>query len=224
MPKSTPMTFNDYLILEFIKTGLALVVLVVTWFFGQRILAYWELKKKRKELDIATATQFQHLYGEYKQLWRLWKVFSNRSEYDLLVPDHTRWELLQRATAAESSVEAVIVKLTTERAINKTDIETLGLFRQAYQQLRQGIRDNKTLRLSHESPEYILFNELSDKVACLIMSGKQIDHPVAKVVIQNHKQIVDFRSRHWTAEIEKTRGKYNLPQAEDSQKAKDSQT
>ncbi|MBI5301519.1 MAG: hypothetical protein HY868_05230 [Chloroflexi bacterium] len=51
------MTFIEQVYIELIKTAFALFVLGLTWFVGQRILAYWEIKKKRKELDIATATQ-----------------------------------------------------------------------------------------------------------------------------------------------------------------------
>lgn len=68
------MSFQQSVFLELIKTGLAVLVLGISWFVGQQILAYWEIKKKRRELDIATVTEFQQLYGEYKEVWRLWKL------------------------------------------------------------------------------------------------------------------------------------------------------
>ena len=52
------------------------LVLAATWFLGQRILNSWDLRKKRQELDIAAATQFQQLYGEAKEVARLWRFIT----------------------------------------------------------------------------------------------------------------------------------------------------
>lgn len=189
--------------IEFIKTILALFVLGVTWFVGQRILAYWEIKKKRKELEIATTTQFQQLYGEYKAVWRLWKIFYKEvsRKHDFAAPDHTRWELLQRAITAESGIEAIVMKLATERMLTASDIENLGLFRQGYQKLRQAIRDNTPLDYNYKSPEYILFNELASKVASLVSAGKQKKPPEPIKAYEHLTEIAKYRSEHWDNKV-----------------------
>jgi hypothetical protein len=70
------MQFSDYVCLELIKTGLSLSILLVTWFLGQQILSFWELRKKEKELAVARATEFHRLYGEFRTVLRLWRVVS----------------------------------------------------------------------------------------------------------------------------------------------------
>ena len=40
------MQFSDNVWLEVIKTGLSLLLLAIGWFIGQRIVAYWDIKKK----------------------------------------------------------------------------------------------------------------------------------------------------------------------------------
>jgi hypothetical protein len=56
----------DQVQFEVFKTGLSvlsvLFSLLLGWFIGQPIIAYWDMKKKRRELDIAIATQFHKLY------------------------------------------------------------------------------------------------------------------------------------------------------------------
>ena len=168
------MQFWDSVQLEMIKTGLTCLTLGLGWFVGQRIIAYWDMRKKRQELDIASATQFHQLYGEFKEVSRLWRVFSftgDRSK-KLALPEDMPLELLRRATAAEGNVEAIIVKLATERVLKEEDIKTLGLFRQAYQKLREAIRNGEPLEWIYGTPEYTLYNDLASKVACIISPNR----------------------------------------------------
>jgi hypothetical protein len=191
--------------LEIIKTILTLFILGFTWFVGQRILAFWEVKKKRKELDILTATQFHELYGEFTTVWRLWKVYyfndmrgnKDMSGKEFIPPEGFRWELLKRACAAEGGVESIMVKLSMERALNKEEIETLGLFRQSYQQLRQAIRNNEPINWKVNDVEYMLFKSLASSTACIIFSSKQLRRPTQDIAQFQLKSITNFRSRHW---------------------------
>jgi hypothetical protein len=174
-----PELFNDNMAIELVKSGLnlaiGLVTLLLTWLVGQRVLSFWEAKKKRKELDIALVVQFQNLYGEYKIVWRLWKIFQ-ASDHVFSSPDHTRWNLIERATRAEGSIEAMLLKLAVERELVHEEIRALGLFRQAYQSLREGILDSESLDYPWDSPEYLLFNELSIEVAHILEKSKPRAH------------------------------------------------
>ncbi len=169
------MQFSDNVWLEVIKTGLSLLLLAIGWFIGQRIVAYWDIKKKRQELDIATATQFHKLYGEFKEVSRLWRAFKYRQK-KLAYPESMPVELQRRAAAAEGELEAIIVKLAAERKLDEDEKKTLGLFRQAYQKLREVIRGDEDFIWTHETPEYKLYNVLASKTAYIIFSKKAKKH------------------------------------------------
>jgi hypothetical protein len=210
--------------LEIIKTILSLFILGMTWLIGQRVLAFWELRKKRKELDILTAVQFQQLYGEFTTVWRLWKVFhfnSLRENKDLNgiefpPPEAFRWELLKRASAAEGGVESVLVKLSTERALTKDEIKTLGLFRQAYQQLREAIRNNEPINWKADDAEYILFKNLVSMTACIIYSSKQLKHPIPSKAQSQLSGITNIRSKHWKQEVDEIKASSSTKVSENS--------
>lgn len=169
--------FNEKLLLEGVKTLLSFLLLVVGWIFGQRIVAYWDDRKKRNEMDIASAQRFFELYGEFKGIKRLWSTFcvnvragrEGRDRIKFTPDDDTlRLELLRRSADAESEVEALILKLTAERELDAEQMETLGLFRQAYQKLREAIREDRELEWFSHSREYAFFNDLAAAVARMI--------------------------------------------------------
>jgi hypothetical protein len=199
------MRFWDYVQLEIIKTGLTGLTLVLGWFVGQRIIAYWDIRKKRQEFDIATAAQFQKLYGEFKEVSRLWRIFTYSGERKLALPDTMPVELLRRATAAEGGIEAIIVKLATERVLEQEDIQTLGLFRQAYQKLREAIRNGEALEWTYGTPEYFLYNHLASKIACIIAPSKTERRPALAEAPSILQKITEIRSEHWKQELNRLR-------------------
>jgi hypothetical protein len=177
------MTLNQQVFIEIIRAQLTLVLLSVTWFLGQRIIAHWDIVKKRQEFDIAISNEFYRLYGEFKELTKLWRVFYRKTNADripklrrykskyeaLSFPEDVQWELLRRATAAESELEAVLVKLATERSLCDSDRNNLGNFRQGYEQLRHSIRDNAEPTFGDfDDPRYRLFDALACEVAYMI--------------------------------------------------------
>jgi hypothetical protein len=196
------MSIKVQILIELVKAGFSLLLLIITWGIGQRIIASWDIRKKRQELDIASASQFQQLYGEFKEVGKLWRIYIKNKDVELTFPEHTRWELLKRATSAESEIEAIIVKLATERSLSKSEIKELGLFRQAYQQLREAIRDNKPLGLGSYGPEYTFFNNLASNVACMISSGQRPKRLHPDKARRNLQAIVDVRLKHFRKALE----------------------
>lgn len=198
------MQFWDYVWLEIIKTGLVLLPLVVGWSLGRFIINYWDEKKKRRELDLETAMQFNKLYGEFKEVSRLWRVvsFTGRRATKLILPETTPLDLLKRAAAAEGGVEAIIMKLATERVLEEEDIETLGLFRHAYQKLREAIRDGAYFQWTRNMREYTLFNNLASKTAYIISLSKIKKCPKSEEAPKTLQKITAIQAKQWQEKLD----------------------
>lgn len=199
-----PVSLGDSVQLELIKTGFGCLLLALGWFVGQRIIAFWDIRKKRQEIDFETAKQFHQLYGEFKEVSRLWRTFCFTGERSrrLEFPPHFHFELLRRATAAEGGVEGIIVKLATERLLTPDDIRNLGLFRQAYQQLRQAIRDGSELDWINKTAAYDLYNELATATSSIVFSNKRPTKlPGYDEASLHLKSITSIRLEDWKAEL-----------------------
>lgn len=163
--------------LEFLKAALSAVVAILTlslgWFFGQRLTHYWSIRQKKRELELAIVSDIYKLYGEFFSVWKLWNYYLTDIKQNNF-PKETRWELLKRATTAEAGMEAVFVRLSSERNLNEEEIRCLSKFRQAYQRLREVIKENKKLDWYHSNhPEYVAFKIGATKLAWMINVGGQ---------------------------------------------------
>lgn len=198
------------IISESIKFIFGAVLLFITWGFGQKIIATWDAKKKRQEFDIATSTQFQHVYGDVKQVNKLWRIYirsrnSNASsDHSSLFPDEKRWEILQKAVEVESRMEAIIVKLSTERELTEDEIRSLGLLRQVIQQLREDIRDNEVSTFVGVGSGYNLLNAMACNVAHIISKGKHSSKITTAQARDNLKSIAKIGSKALKDEASKT--------------------
>jgi len=142
-----------------------LVALFVGWFVGHRLSYVWNVRQKRREIQLAASQQFYIAYGEFFVTWKLW----NRLERNIEDFEARRWELHKRAAAAEAIVEGILVKLSSELTLSQKEVETLGLFRQAFQHLRESIREGSVLSwTTSEHPEYRAFKGLATRVAALL--------------------------------------------------------
>jgi hypothetical protein len=142
---------------EVIKAVLALAVSTVTlalgWQFGQRLTYRWNVKQKRRDMQLSVSQAFYLSYGEFFAVWKLWNR-AERSAHDF---EARSWELHKRAAAAEATVEAMLVKFSAELPLTRHQIKVLGCFRQGYQQLRQSIRSNKLLPWNHPAGRCQIF-------------------------------------------------------------------
>jgi hypothetical protein len=152
---------------ELVRGGISLAVtligLGVGWLVGQRLTYQWNLRQKRRESELATAQDLQRLYGEFFAIWKFWNG-SARGKEPAIGQD-----LLCRAAEAEGLLERVLVKLATERHLSPADRDTLGKFRQGYQQLRRVINLGQPLEWrSSEDPEYLAFKRLAVAVTLIV--------------------------------------------------------
>jgi putative (di)nucleoside polyphosphate hydrolase len=126
----------------------------------------------------------------------------------VVFPETVHGELLTRATAAEGAIEALFVKVATERILEDDDVRALGLFRQAYQKLREAIRDGQELEWTHGTPEYRLYNELACKCSRIISHNRYypggfFQRDDAEKPHEVLEKITSIRSTDWIAEVGK---------------------
>lgn len=146
---------------------------ILTAVVGAALTVFWNLRQKRREIDILLSQDFFYLYGEFFAVWKLWNYAVGDTDIES-IPNTYQWDLLQRITAAESKVEAILMKLATERNLNKKLLNKLGHFRQLYQKLREVIRDKEALNWnSSENTDYQNFKRLACEIATLIQTHDQ---------------------------------------------------
>jgi hypothetical protein len=188
--------------LEVFKTCLTLFVLAVTWLVGTRIINFWEIKKKQKEQDILSSSEFHKLYGEFTSVWRLWKVQHDNFPTKESLSDKSEeryWELLKRASTVEGGMESVFVKLASEKTLSDTEINALGFFRQAIQQLRQSIRDFDKMNWQRENQGYILLKELTIITTQLI--NRPSKTPKDEMAKMQLSKITETNSKQWNMKV-----------------------
>lgn len=149
-----------------INLAVTLTGLGLGWFIGQRLAYYWNVRQRRRELDLAAAHDFQGLYGEFFSVWKLWNgIAPGRGSPD----PELRATCLRRAADAEGMLERLLVKLVTERQLSADDRCALGAFRQGYQRLRHAIQTSTRLAWSaSDHPEYLAFKQLAVRVAAIV--------------------------------------------------------
>ena len=95
------------------------------WFVGQRLTISWNLRQKRRELDLAIVQQLHAIYGEFKEVIKAWRL-AMRGGQEIKLPDTLRWELLARACALEAKYETILIKMASERLLTAQDRSQLA--------------------------------------------------------------------------------------------------
>jgi hypothetical protein len=185
------MTLLQTIAFEFFK---ATLLAIVTFGVGQRVVAGYQIRNKRRELDIASLIQFEQAYAEYKEVWRLWKLANALNKQGEM-----QWDLLKRATAAEAKVDAIIVKIVIERTLSDAHKRQLGVFRQCFQRLRAQIRDGNDMKYDYKNPEYIAFNQFAAEVASLIDSDEKCTRPSPAAAAAQLHFVSGIRKEDWEA-------------------------
>jgi len=180
---------------EAVKAGYssaaAILVLAVGWLFGQRLTYVWNIRQKRRELQLTASQQFYSAYGEFFAVWKIW----NRLDHQASSFDDRRWELLIRAAGAEAIIEGMLVKLSAEVTLESSQIETLARFRQAFQQLRESVRDSHPLPWSSsEHPGYKIFKGSAVRFAALLAENWRSSPPSSE---RASRQLMEITSNKW---------------------------
>jgi hypothetical protein len=145
---------------------------VLAWVVGTQVSYVWDERRRRRESDLAALATFYQLYGDFFATWKLWSS-NKRFGVTPSPPDNLQWSLLERAEAVEGAFEALLVKLASERSLSDDEKRMLGCFREAYQMLRESIRENKLLDwwasgTGQGFEQYRAFKALAEYVAFLL--------------------------------------------------------
>jgi hypothetical protein len=166
------------------------VTVALAAFFGDRIRHGWEVRRLRSQLDLAARDEFYRLYADFFAVMRLWKA-----DYSALPEHNSHWTLLDRASTAEGAVDALLVKLATERDLRDHHVQVLAAFRQVYQRLRESLRDRTDFGWhSSADPEYRAFKALAVNVAGILNETTTSDAAVPQPPPLRHR-VPRLRSR-----------------------------
>ena len=171
-----------------------LIFLGLGWLIGKRLTVLWSREQRENEEDLIAARAFHQLYGDFFALWKFWN-YSLRDQGSQAAPGTSRWELLDRACSSEGKLEALFVSVAaSQRSLANDDIETLGRFRQRYQQLREVIRDNAPLNWDHaEHPDYKEFKTLAPQVAAIIVRSGRVRRELLLKITSNVYEVQNHR-------------------------------
>ena len=158
-------------------------------------LAKWSIRQKRRELQLSAANTFDRLYGEFFKIWKLWK---NYKKEGIDCKEVSQWDLLAMTCTAEAGMEAILVKIASEFILTDEDIITLGRFRQAYQSLREHIRENKEFTWNHPyHPQYMQFKKMGAYIATLLSEFSTAKDPSREEAIYNLQRITSTKFKYW---------------------------
>jgi hypothetical protein len=153
-----------------LNLAVALFTLGLTWLVGNRVTAFWIERQKRRELELSLANSFYAHYGEFRAVWRLWNWWLAKLPSDAAF-SKTRAELLDRASRAEGGLEAVLLKVASERVLNQDEQQNLGNLRQAFQVLRERIEEGVAVSYgASEDEPYVEFKRLATWFGTLLAS------------------------------------------------------
>ena len=195
--------------------------LIVGWLVGYRLVAYWGLWQKRREQTLLLTNEFYKIYGDFFAIWKPWNCYLKYSRQAVPLdsernPSSTSfisnnkiaavgsdrgWSLLERAAAAEGSMETMIVKLASERHLSEKEVETLARFRQGFQSLREVISDGKRLDWNYsEHIEYLAFKKLAVATSRLVSTVDKNPVPSEKEAQKSLARITGNEwERRWAA-------------------------
>lgn len=127
---------------------------------GNRIAVKVDTVKKARELDLGALEELYSLYGRFFAVWKAWNTPAAK-------PNQA--DLFREAAASEGRLESLFVRVACQRRLSEEDTDTLGKYRQAYQQLRNAIRDGKPLDWSSsDNPRYEAFKNLTAQFAVVL--------------------------------------------------------
>ncbi len=168
------------------------ISLVLAALIGQRLGAYWAERQKRRELELSLANTFYASYGEFCSVWKYWNQSLGELPKDSEELKHRRDSLLDRASKAEGSLEAALLKVASERLLDKSEQVDLGNLRQAYQMLRERIQEGVMISYGASChPDYLEFKRLATRFGVLLASQPSRKAPTPEQAYLAFQEITD---------------------------------
>lgn len=191
---------RESVLAELPRFAAGLLTLLLTWLVGQRLIVFWNIRQKRREADLNAARDFHSAYGEFFAVWKLWDACLQGRLSDV-VGGTARWELLKRASSAEATYEALLVKLVSERALTAEQVAHLGAFRHLVCSLRSAIARGEPLGWSSsDHPDYLLFKRLAPEIAALLI---QEDISARRHYRPGENALVEITSGRWRPRVDR---------------------
>lgn len=173
-----------------VPLAVVLLTLLGGWFVTTRVTDRWDQIKRRREIDLTAAQDFQQLYGEFFAIWKAWNTVA-RHHLEIKNSAEAAWDCLNRAANVEGRVEALLAKISAERELTEHDIAALGGVRQGFQSIRLAIKKKEPLNWwASEVPEYAAFKGLAAYTSRLIgTSSGSRRAPAIAIAAANFRQI-----------------------------------
>ena len=135
---------------------------------GNRLSLKLDERRRSTELDLEALSNLYELYGQFFVHLKRWNTLIATQRDEPSWSDQRRILLLD-THAAEGRVEALLVKMVAEQELSDADRDVLGSFRQAYQQIREAVRNDVPLEWRASGhPEYEAFKSLAAAISCII--------------------------------------------------------
>jgi hypothetical protein len=161
-----------------LNLAVSAATLGLTWFVGSGVAARWAEFQKKREFELALANTFYSNYGEFRAVWRLWNRALLDFANDKNALEKARESLLGRACQVEGGLEAVLLKVASERVLNSEERINLGNLRQAFQQLRERIEAGVPISYgASQNIDYQEFKRLATYFGTMIASRPSREVP-----------------------------------------------
>lgn len=187
----------------------ALFVAWLGWRVTSGVTARWDLQKKRAELDITLAKEFYKVIGDFKSIARGWQALGTRPQPASAM---ATWKdqytaLVSRAIAAESDVEAILLKLASEFSGEEEQtphereqrLHSAGLLRAAFRNLREAIEEKRADLPGYGDAEFWLFNRVAGEISKIVFARaartpRRPDAPPPGQGAKEYLQMLSYRT------------------------------
>ena len=143
--------------------GIAVCSLLLTGLVGNWIAVLWARRQKRRELDLAAATELYELYGEFLAIWKAWNAMLEHRT--LGAGQEPPKDLLARSTKIEGRFESLLLRITSQQTFRPEDLADLGMLRQAFKFPRRQILEGIPIPWGcSEHPQYLAFKSTCSAV------------------------------------------------------------
>jgi len=195
------MDINAFFSTEPIKTIAGpLLTAILAYLVGNRVSAYWDYKKKRRELSIISMKEFNNCYGQFYTLWKKW----NYTIKDENCTDERKISIMDEVLKMEANMETLFITIANERRLSIKEKKYLGQFRQAFQQLRNHIKKKEELDWSYQDiHDYRSFKILAIYVGRIVSDLGNGKKPTEKEAEKNLFMITSGEwERKWKISME----------------------